>query len=167
MIGKTAVFLLHQILATVGVLLTALAMVYTFSPVVRSLDPAFRPSWLLTETHFFPVQIVVGLASGYRIRLQSRTDVGLYVWILPLIILIAGICSSSPPDSIAISAERLGVPVEYLGESTSRLSHFFGTTCDPQKKCLDQMSFTLPFYTAAAYSTGSLLGRRRRVNIAP
>jgi len=159
------VFLLHQFLATIGVLVTTGILVTAVSPAIQIFEPNFRPAWILTGIHFFPAQIAVGMASGYRMGQYVRTIAGMWVWVLPALILISAITASAPPDSLAISAERLGVPVEFLGRSTSRFSHFFGTSCDPQKRCLDQIGFTLSFYAASAYSVGFFLGRRKRISV--
>lgn len=154
-------FLFQQILATFGVILTAGSIVFAFSPLIQQLDHAFRPSWLLTEIHFFPVQILVGFTCGLQLAPRIKTSSALWTWVLPLVILLFAMAVSSPPDSVLIPAWKFGIPLEWLGTSTSRFWHFFGAGCEPRLRCFDQIVLTLPFYASSAYSLGMVVGRKR------
>ena len=140
-------FVIQQFLATVGVLLTAMATVWVASPLVQSFDPTFQPNWLLAEIHFFPVQLLVGFACGYRLAPRFETRAGLWVWLIPLASLLY--------------AMSVFAPVSVFDGSAARISHFIGTSCDVRQRCFDQLTATAPFYAASAYSLGMLAGRGR------
>jgi hypothetical protein len=100
--------------------------------------------WVLTETPFFPVQILLGLVSGFWLNRRFGHRVMLWTWTIPALVLVAAILFL-PPDF-----------------SSGQLTHgerFFGWSCLPQNRCLDQLVVTLPFYSAAAYSLGASLAR--------
>lgn len=140
---KIANFVLQQFLSTLGVMVLAGCVTFSMSPLVRWFDPVFMPSRFLTETHYFTSQILVAVALGFYTARRVGTTCGLWVWVFPLVILSYAITSCSDAGLV------------------SRFSRFFGTSCEPRERCFDQLAFTLPFYTSAAYSIGTLVGHRR------
>jgi hypothetical protein len=95
---------------------------------------------ILTELHYFPVQIVVGFLLGWSLGRYLRHEAMRWVWIIPLLILCVA--------AIAVPAVR-SLTLE------SRLAYFFGQGCRPVDHCFAQLPFTLPFYAAASYSLGA------------
>jgi hypothetical protein len=154
-IGERAMDVLHFLgylaLSTLGVVGVA-APVLTYS-VVLSLH-LFFPSlstrtvhWILTETPYFPVQIVVGLLWGFQLGRCYQHRVMLWIWIVPALGII-----------LLIQFAHLSVVV-VSGVLLTKTEHFFGWSCLPQNHCYDQTGFTLPLYAAAAYSIGAFAAR--------
>jgi hypothetical protein len=48
---------------------------------------------------------------------------------------------------------------DHSAASFSSLRHYFGSGCSVRERCLDQMMFTVPFYTSVAYALGAVLQR--------
>jgi hypothetical protein len=120
-------FLGHVALSTLGVGVAAAALTYS---VVLSLHPFFpslgvRADWILTETPYFPVQIVVGLVWGFRLGRRYQHRVMLWTWVVP---------------ALAIVSLILFVPLrsaEVSGGELTKTEHFFGWGCLPQNHCFD------------------------------
>ncbi|MGA8508936.1 MAG: hypothetical protein WB762_25290 [Candidatus Sulfotelmatobacter sp.] len=136
-------FLGHLALSTLGVVAVA-APVLIYS-VVLSLHPFF-PSlgtrtvhWILTETPFFPVQIVVGLLLGFQLGRRYRHRVMLWTWVVPALA-IALLILFAPFSPVVVSGVEL-----------TKAERFFGRGCLPQNHCLD-WAFTVLLYAASAYS---------------
>ena len=150
-------FLGHLALSTVGVVGVA-APVLTYS-VVLSLHPFF-PSlatrtvhWILTETPFFPVQIVVGLLWGFQLGRRYQHRVMVWTWVVPALAIISLILFV-PLRSVVVSGVEL-----------TKTEHFFGWGCLPQNHCFD-WPLTVLLYAAAAYSIGAFAASMfpRRLN---
>jgi hypothetical protein len=158
------IFLGHQLLGTFGVgALTYLASAYTFAEIFpeRSIRPV---QWILTETPFFPLQIVFGFYLGWDISRRLKHRSMLWVWIIPgwfllyCLLAVPGLHIMAPPTLAAQIAQ----------ESQSPFSHYFGWGCRPKDRCIDQLIVTMPFYAAVAYSLGAWLGlRKRRESLEP
>jgi FtsH-binding integral membrane protein len=142
------VFLAHQLVGTLGV---AFFAYYLGSAVFELLglfgrSYSMRPvHWILTETPFFPIQIVVGLYLGWLFSRHFKQRPMLWVWVLPFLVLLYALATFSDGSSSA------------LDQTTGRLSHYFGWGCQPKDRCLDQLLVTMPFYAAVAYSAGARL----------
>ena len=121
----------HQLLSTLG--LGALAGLLTFS-----LLPSSRARWILTETPYFPVQVVLAFFMGLVLPRFLRHWLMKWVWVLPFSIL----CISF-----------ILTPLPIVG----RIERFFGWGCRPELGCFVQLAVTLPFYTAASYSAAASL----------
>ena len=126
-------FLLHQLQSTLGILV--LAGFLTFSVSTPS-----RAHRILTETPYFPVQIVLALCVGFGLRRYMRDWVMEWVWVLPFLILCVAFARTHLPFGNA-------------------LEYFFGRGCRPEFHCVDQLAITLPFYAATSYSVGAFLSR--------
>ncbi len=150
----TIIFLMHQLISTVGVLAFASLLGTMSYEMLGQIGLPIRMRfvhWILTETPYFPVQIALGFfwgcLFGYRFKQKSMV----WVWIIPGLLL-----------GYAVVAVRTLTPdlTSVLGYSANPLSHYFGWGCQPKNRCLDQILVTAPFYSATAYSIGGWLGRR-------
>jgi hypothetical protein len=143
-------FLVHLIASTLGVTVTAAILAYS---VALTLHPIFPPigsrtvHWILTETPYFPVQIVVGLLWGFQLGRRYGHKVMFWTWIVPALG-IALLILFAPLRPTVVS-----------GAEITKTAHFFGWACLPQNHCFEQVGFTLPLYSAIAYSMGALLAR--------
>jgi hypothetical protein len=153
-LGRVLVFLMHQIISTIGVLVVAAFLVFSSIPLVRLWQPAFgirQAHWILTETHYFPVQIVFALLLGWVLGVWSKNRAIFWVWVLPFLFLCCAMVFRTPVSAVAgFSADQ------------SLMAHFFGYGCAPQNRCFDQLALTLPFYAASCYSLGALLATKTR-----
>jgi len=147
-------FVMHQFLGTWGIAMSA----YFFGGLWFDLLIQFgwlgsmrHLHWILTETPFFPLQIALGLYSGWYLnrRLNHRSMV--WVWILPGLILCYAVVA------IPTLFPRL---TSVLAVSSNPLSHYFGWGCRPKDGCLDQLLVTMPFYAATAYSSGAWIAQQ-------
>ncbi|HEV2297375.1 MAG TPA: hypothetical protein VGR72_02525 [Candidatus Acidoferrales bacterium] len=143
-----AVFAMHQLIGTIGILaLTPLVTGLIFD-VLRLFGLTYTSTYmhsLLTETPYFPLQIALALLLGWILSRWLHHRSMLWVWPLPLAVLLLAFSALPTVTSLAFQ---------------SRLSHFFGWGCRPQNRCFDQLAITLPFYIAASYSAGALLARK-------
>ena len=143
-------FAFHQLLAPYLFVVATAFIVVDGSAALHPWFPSItirRAHWLLTETPFFPVQILVGLANGFWMRRFSRLPFGEWIWILPSLLLIAGI---------------LFLPIP---PGQNRLGHLFGWSGLPPNRTPDghpqlyEIVLTMPFYLSVAYSSGQRLSR--------
>ncbi len=139
-------FLGHLALSTLGVGFVA-APVLTYT-VVLSLHPFF-PSlgprtvhWILTETPFFPVQIILGLLWGFQLGRRYRHRLMLWTWVVPALVIAFFILFVHLP-TVVVS-----------GVALTKTEHFFGWGCLPQNHCFE-WPLTLLLYAASAYSLGA------------
>lgn len=133
------IFLLHQLISTIGVIVFSGVSVFGLIGLLRMLVPtAPRASWILTEMPGFPVQFLIGIGLGSVLGKSLRSRSAVWVWILPLVFLVFGLFIVSHPES-------------------SSFGHLIGTNCRPSERCFDQLLFTLPFVAALGYAAGVLL----------
>lgn len=154
-------FAAHQIISTWGVAVTVPWLVATGFDFIRLFGKTFPRQasyWILTETGFFPFQIAFALLLGWLLGSDLRRKSMLWVWVLPLAIL--GYAVAIVPTLTPF----LAPPIMQAGINQSRLWHYFGWGCRPDRRCLDQILVTLPFYSAAAYSIGALLAPKMPSN---
>jgi hypothetical protein len=143
-------FLGHLALSTLGVVFVA-GPVLTYSVVLslRLFFPSLSTrtaSWILTETPYFPVQIVVGLLWGFQLGRRYRHRVMLWTWVVPALA-IALLILFAPFPPVVVSEVNL-----------TKAEHFFGRGCLPQNHCFD-WAFTMLLYAASAYSLGAFAAR--------
>lgn len=138
----------HLCVGTYACMVSAAILVYTLFPLARTLYPGlqFRTFNRVLSLPYFPLQILMGLVTGYLGQLKLRSNFARWIWIVPLIILVSRFFSF---DVSVFEASML-----------ARVDHFFGNGCRPPA-CFDQMRYTAPVYTALAYSLGSLFCSRR------
>lgn len=143
------IFLLHQLVGTIGVIAVAGLLTSAIINVLRWLGwpiPGHYLSRILTESPYFPVQITLALIFGCLLSRRFRHQGMLWVWVIPGAFL--GYLIVALPTTAAAVA------------SDSRLSHFFGRGCRVESHCFDQLGATLPFYVSVAYSLGALIARK-------
>ena len=122
---------------------------------IASLFVSYNASILLTELHYFPMQIILALWTGWSFgrRFQHRSM--LWVWVLPFLLLCYAVVAipTLAPDIVFTS-----VITQATGNHSS-LSHYFGSGCLVENGCIDQLIITMPFYVSVFYSLGALLAR--------
>lgn len=117
-------------------------------------------AWVLNGTPFFPAHIALGLLFGWLLceHLTDRSMV--WVWLFPTALLSYALAA------IPTLVPAIVAPEFQAGAGQSRWLHYFGFGCQLGNYCIDQTSFTRPFYASIAYSFGaslSLKTRRRSV----
>jgi hypothetical protein len=157
-------FGLHQVIATVGVMVAAPALLALVATGLRRLGWTVSMGQfheLLTDTPYFPSQVVLALLLGWLFARYAWRGSMVYVWVLPSAVLLLVFATNHHPLDFGPVSSALAQP---------RLSHFFGRSCRPKNRCFDQIVITLPFYSATAYSVGALLahvlGRAMRSEVA-
>jgi hypothetical protein len=158
LLKSVLIFLSHQIISTLGVLVFASLLGTTVFEILSQVGIPLQMrsvQWALTETPYFPVQIGLGFLWGWLIGRRFRQESIVWVWVIPGLILC-----------YAVIAVRTITPnlTSVLGQSADPLSHYFGWGCQPKNRCLDQILVTMPFYSAIAYSMGGYLGLRMTKN---
>src|ERR1700730_3624757 len=139
-------FLGHLLTSTFGVGVAAAVLTYAVVLPLHQFFPSLGTRtvhWILTETPYFPVQIVVGLLWGFQLGRRYRHRVMLWTWVVP---------------ALAIAFFILFVPfppVLISGVEITKTEHFFGRECLPQNHCFEWV-LTLLLYAVAAYSLGGL-----------
>jgi len=144
---RVLVFLIHQFIGTIGVLAAAPFLVglgFDLSRLFGHPVSIRRLHWILTETPYFPTQVALAVLLGCLVGRYLRHKSALWIWVLPLLILVAAFVVRPTVTSLTFA---------------SRLSHFFGWACRPEERCFDQLAFTLPLYSAVSYSIGATVGR--------
>jgi hypothetical protein len=106
-----------------------------------------RMEWILFDTPYFPVQILIGLLWGFQLGRRYGHKVMLWTWIVPALTIALLILFAWFP------------PIVVSGIELTKTEHFFGWGCLPQNHCYEQTGATLPLYAAAAYSLGGFLAR--------
>jgi hypothetical protein len=154
------VFVLHQLIGTWGVAVAAVPLAFISFGILHPLNPrlfvAHNAHVLLTELPYFPMQIVLGLWTGWAFSRRFHHRSMLWVWVLPFLILCYAVIAvpTLAPDLIIKSV------IEQSAGSQSPLSHYFGSGCSVKNRCVDQLLITMPFYVSVSYSLGALLARR-------
>jgi len=144
-------FLLHLIVSTLGVILLAALSAFTLTSALHPIFPTIgsrTASRILTETPYFPAQIVTGLLLGFQLGRRYDHRVMLWTWVAPAS-LISCLILFVPLSPVVVS-----------GVEITPIQHFFGWACLPQNHCFEQVGFTVLLYAASAYSVGALLVRR-------
>jgi hypothetical protein len=145
----TLLFVVHQLISTIGVIVSAGVLASVGFGLLRFFGrdlPAKYLYWTLTGTPYFPMQIAVGLVLGWFLGRRLRTSSMAYVWILPLVFLCY-LFIALPTTAASLARD-------------ARFSHFFGWGCRPENRCFDQLGATLPFYAATAYTIGAVIARK-------
>jgi|SRR5690242_13477953 len=164
-------FLIHQILASWGVIVAAPWILISIGEVgqllgLRGLIP--RVQWLLYGTAYFPAYVFIALCLGWLLSGWLRHRLMSWVWVIPLLVLCVGVARypQVPTPSYFTSIVVLGsypwqrfapVPPGSVGIEAA-FSHFFGWGHGIQP--YDQVLVVVPFYASAAYSLGALLAHR-------
>jgi hypothetical protein len=150
-------FAVHQFISTWGVGVTIGWLVAFGGDFLRLFGKGFpmRDSyWILTETGYFPLQIAFAMFLGWLLGRDLRRRSMLWVWVIPFAILCYAVVA------IPTIAPWLTPSAMQAGIGQSRLWHYFASGCRAERRCLDQIIFTMPFYASVAYSIGALLAPR-------
>jgi hypothetical protein len=151
-------FFLHQAIGTLGVAIVAATLAFFSFGTLRPMNPhlftARNASWLLTETPYYPLQILVGLWSGWLLSRRWPHRSMLWVWVLPLAFLCYTFVAipTLVPEAVAEAFQA--------GVGQSRISHYFGWGCSIRNRCVDQLVVTMPFYASVSYSIVALVARK-------
>jgi hypothetical protein len=146
-------FVLHQLVATLVVMVAAPLLLAVLAPFLRLVGVSLymrQFHWILTETPYFPVQVTLALILGYFLRRRIGDRSMAWVWVLPFVILSWALVTNAHVLDWGSGAS-----------ARARFPRFFGWGCRPADHCLDQLMITLPFYTSLAYSFGAWLARGR------
>lgn len=152
-----ASFAFHQFLSTYGIGFSAPYLVASVFDVIQLFGKQYSAHllfFLLTGTPYFPIQIFLGLLVGYLLSRHFRHRVMVWVWIIPLVVLVYAL-AAVPTLTPSLTPTRY-----QAGVGESRFAHYFGWGCQPVNRCLDQVDITLPFYVAVSYSLGALIARK-------
>ena len=146
-------FLIHLLVAAIGVPVAASVLRYSILFFLEQFYPSLslrvgrQMHWILLQTPYFPVQIIIGLVWGFQLGRHFRHRVMLWTWTVPAVT-IALLILFAPFRPVIVS-----------GVEISKVQHFFGWSCLPQNHCFEQVALTLPLYSASAYSLGAFLAR--------
>ena len=152
-IAAVLVFLIHQVIATGIVFVTARFPLALAADLVWPIGVKIHQSALiLISPPYFPLQIIWALFLGWSLSGFLHHRSMLWVWVIPTVILCYVL--------IQFPARPVLLPEHARLSTSSGLSHFFGWGCRPKDLCLDQLYITLPFYSSAAYSVGEWLARK-------
>ncbi len=151
-----ATYFLHQVISTLGVAFAAPFALIFFADLVRPFGWAISMRVFyqtLSGTPYFPIHIVLALFLGWVLGRLLTDRVMLFVWILPLAILLF-FFATFPTNQPFVFSQSGSL------SSPSSLSHFFGRGCEIGNHCFDQLLITMPFYASTAYSVGAWLAFR-------
>lgn len=150
---RVLIFIGHLFVSTWGVgISSAIVTFYSFA-ILRPLDPhlfsSHTASWLLTDAHYFPVQVILSFWFGWSFWRRFHHRSMFWVWIPTFFILCC-----------ALLAGRLlilepGSVIEQAG--ARRFSHYFGSGCSTKDFCEDQLAITMPFYASVGYALSAFL----------
>lgn len=150
-------FAVHQFIGTWGVGVTVPWLVAFGADCFRLFGKTFPMSsstWILTETGFFPLQILFALFLGWLLGRDLRRRSMLWVWVIPFAILCYTVAAVQTLAPFPIP------PTMQSGIGQSRLWHYFAPGCRSEYRCLDQVLVIMPFYAGTAYSIGALFAPR-------
>lgn len=108
-------------------------------------------SWVLIGTPYFPGHIALGLLLGWLLARSLQDRSMLWVWLFPSFAMGYALVA------VPTLTPRLVMSGFQAGVVQSRWSHYFGWGCQLGNYCLDQTTFTRPFYVSLAYSLAALI----------
>ncbi len=147
-------FVVHQVIVSWVVVVSApilTASVLNFMHLFGWQHVRSVYSWVLIGTPFFPAHVVLGLLLGSLLARSLHERSMLWVWLFPSVAMIYALIA------IPTLTPRLVMSGSYAGVVQSRWSHYFGWGCQLGNYCLDQTSFTRPFYASLAYSLAAFV----------
>lgn len=142
-------FLVHQVIVLWVVIVSAgilTASALNFLRLLGWRHPKPVYAWLLSGNNFFPCQVALALLLGWILGRALRDRSMLWVWLLPSLGMAYALFN------IPTLVPSLVKPEFQAGIGQSRLFHYFGSGCQLGNYCIDQTSFTRPFYASLAYS---------------
>ena len=152
-IAAVLVFLMHQVMAYWVVSVSAKLPVALAADLLWPFGVRIHHfPVILTLPPYYPLQIIWALFLGWSLSGYLRHQSMLWVWVIPTVVLSCVF--------IQFPARPVLLPDRAVLSSSSGLSHFFGWGCRVKDLCLDQITFTQPFYCATAYSLGAWRARK-------
>lgn len=153
---QALILIMHQVLATLGVVLWAGVLISAALSIPTFWGHSFFLSELrkvLQATPYYPAEVVVGFLWGWLVWRQFQHRAMLWVWVFPLVTLILGIA-----DDLTRTSELYP---GFLGlDFRITLARFFGRSCRLEDHCFDQIGMTMPFYAAVSYAIGAWFALR-------
>jgi hypothetical protein len=148
------VFLMHQVIATAIVFLTANMAIGVAADFLRFIGIGIHQSFIrsVERQPYFPAQVFWAFFLGWSLSGYLRHRTMLWVWVFPSLVL-GWLFVLFPNCPVLLSRNA-------CLDSPSAYTHFFGRNCTPGGSCVYQLYFTFPFLTAVAYSAGAVLARR-------
>lgn len=156
-VGHILVFLAHQFVSTLGIGFIVALLAASTEEIVQQVSwQPLRIAWFRVFEYrpYFPLHIAIGLAVGYQLAQRWTSRLMVYVWFLP-VLLLAYAMLAIPTLTPDFTPRMI-----WSGVNQSPLAHYLGWGCQIRERCFDQILITMPFYAAAAYSLGALLGQR-------
>jgi len=151
-------FAAHQLNVFLGISILSAVVVNFAVAVIYYSGGASSPNLfrqLLTGTPFYPIHLLLAFILGSLLSLRLRHRTMLWVWLMPLAILLFSIIV------LPISDGRF---VGTMPNSDQTVwSHYFGWGCQ-RGPCINQFLVTLPFYVGSFYSLGASLARKVQDN---
>lgn len=147
-------FAVHQVIALWVVIVSAQVLTASVCNVLRLFGlQNYRAvyTWILSGNPYFPAQVGLGLLLGWLLARSLRDPSMKWVWVLTSIVLSYALVAipALTPNTVPFELQA--------GKGQSRLHHYFGWGCQFTNHCVDQSTFTRPFYATLAYSLGALL----------
>lgn len=140
-----AVFLVHQLLSTIGTMIGTAVITFTLIALLHQWWPELTnktASFILTGSPYFPMQVFFGFLLGWALMKRFGNQASLWVWCIPALVLIVAMIHGP--------MLRFDTSQPYRA-----VNYFLSSGCRAQDRCLDQIIVTLPFLTATAYSMGA------------
>src|SRR5690349_11018714 len=81
-------FFVHQLVGTWGIAIFAYYSGTSFLELIGRPQWIRTLQWILTETPFFPIQVILGLGLGWSLARRLAHRSMLWVWVIPTLILI-------------------------------------------------------------------------------
>lgn len=134
-------FLVHQMIGTLGVVMGAAMSWYTLLELLKLVRIGFTSRtamFPLLGIPGFPFQAACGFVLGFTLARRLPAKAALLVWILPLLWFAFGALAVAP---------------------ISKLDYLVGGSCNANRGCFYQLSFTLPLIASVAYTTGAVVSR--------
>ena len=155
-VKQALILVMHQVLATLGVVLWAGVVISVALSIPRFWGYSFVLSDIrkvLQATPYYPAEVVVGFVWGWLVWRQFQHRAMLWVWVFPLVALILGIA-----DDLTRTSELYP---GFVGlDFRITLARFFGPSCRLEDHCFDQIGMTMPFYAAVSYAIGAWFALR-------
>jgi hypothetical protein len=155
-VSRALILVVHQVLATLGVVLWAGVLAASVLTVPQLWGQVFHTTDLrrvLLASPFYPFQIIVGLLWGWLVWRQFQHRAMLWVWVFPFITLTLGILDDLTRTS-NLYPGAIGLDFRIT------MMRFFGSACRLEDHCFSQIGMTLPFYSGLSYAAGAWLALR-------
>ncbi len=153
-IAGALAFLMHQVIATCVIFLSANAAIGVAADIPRIIGIRIHHAFIASVTRppYFPAQSLWAFFLGWSLSGFLRHRTMLWVWVVPSVVL--GYLYVQFPNCPVLLSRNACL------DSPSAYTNFFGQNCIPGRSCVYQLFITYPFLAATAYSLGALMARR-------